>query len=133
MNSKVLAGILLGGAATGAAWAMLTKDKKEALKDTINDKVTAAADFATDYALNALDIIDEQLAEAEDQGQFSGVKAATNKAKQTADHLVDHLTNDEFDKQTADIRAALANSHQDNDDADIVIDATDQQNPTSEK
>ncbi|MFR0771736.1 MAG: hypothetical protein ACLSH6_07695 [Limosilactobacillus pontis] len=59
------------------------------------------------------------------------VKGAKDKAKQTASHLADRLTNDDFDRETADIRQELANAihPDDNDDQvvddDIVIDATD--------
>lgn len=130
MNKKLFTGILLGSAVTGAAWQLLDEDKKKAIRDAIDQKLSVAADLATNYALNALDIVDEKLAETEYSDKFNNVtisvKNATDKAKQKADQLVDHLTNDDFDKQTADIREELANESQENDDnSDILIDTTD--------
>lgn len=135
MSKKVLIGALLGSVATAAAWKLLPNEKKTALKQRFNEKATGLADRGTDYALDALDIVDAKMAEAEADDKLSGmvnsVKGAKNKVKQTASHLADRLTNDDFDQETADIRQELANvAHpDDNDDRvvddDIVIDATD--------
>lgn len=130
MSKKLWAGILLGGAATGAAWALLPAAKRQAVKDQINAKVNQATDYATDYALNALDIVDEKLAEADEDGKFSqfaaGAKDVKDKALHKTDQLVDRFTNDDFDRQTAEIREELAKESEasDNDDDDIIIDKT---------
>ena len=47
-----------------------------------------------------------------------------DKVKDKASRVVDRFTNDDFDKETAEIRQQLAN----NADPDIIIDATDQDN-----
>ena len=135
MSKKVLIGALLGSVATAAAWKLLPNEKKAVLKQRVNETATDLADWTTDYALDALDIVDAKLAETEATDRFSGVvdgvKGAKDKAKQKASHLADRLTNDDFDQETADIRRELAaDAHpDDNDDPvvddDIVIDATD--------
>ena len=108
MSKKVLMGALLGGLATAAAWKLMPNEKKATLKQRVNDTATDLADRTTDYALDALDIVDAKMAEAEADDKFSGVvdsvKGAKDKAKQTASHLADRLTNDNFDEETADIR-----------------------------
>lgn len=143
MSKKVLIGALLGSAATVAAWQLLPSAKKAALKQRVSEKATDLADLTTDYALDALDIVDAKMAEAEADDKFSGVvdkaKDVKAKAKQKATSLADRLTNDDFDKETADIRRELANeSHpDDNDDQvvddDIVIDATKQPTDPADK
>lgn len=143
MSKKVLMGALLGGLATAAAWKLMPNEKKATLKQRVNDTATDLADRTTDYALDALDIVDAKMAEAEADDKFSGVvdsvKGAKDKAKQTASHLADRLTNDNFDEETADIRQELANAAHpdDNDDRvvddDIVIDATDQADDKDQK
>ena len=135
MSKKALLGTILGSVATVAAWKLLPSAKKTALKQRVNATATDFADRTTDYALDALDIVDAKMAESEADEKFSGVvdsvKGAKDKAKQTASHLADRLTNDDFDRETADIRQELANAihPDDNDyqvvDDDIVIDATD--------
>lgn len=136
MSKKLLMGALLGSVATAAAWKLLPADKKAALKEQVNVTASDWAELASDYALNALDIVDAKMAESTTgdklAGVVDGVKSVKGKAKQTASHLTDRLTNDQFDEETADIRQELANaSHpDDNDDRvvddDIIIDATDQ-------
>lgn len=143
MSKKVLIGALLGGIATAAAWKLMPNEKKATLKQRVNDTATDLADRTTDYALDALDIVDAKMAEAEADDKFSGVvdsvKGAKDKAKQTASHLADRLTNDDFDAETADIRQELANAAHpdDNDDRvvddDIVIDATDKADDQDKK
>ena len=39
MSKKLLAGILLGGAATYAAWKKMAPAKKEALKESVDEKI----------------------------------------------------------------------------------------------
>lgn len=126
MSKKLFAGIILGGAATAASWALIPESKRQLLKERANAKMGDIADYVTDYALNALDIVDEKLAEMDDNGVTDNVKAATEKVKKTKNQVLDHLTNDEFDKQTAAIRKKLAKAHEKENDADddIVIDAT---------
>lgn len=126
MSKKLFAGILLGGAATAASWVLLPEKKRQVLRDQVSTKVNDITDYVTDYALTALDIVDERLAEVDNAGIAGNVKAAGQKIKDKKDQVVDHLTNDEFDQQTAAIREKLAQagSSKENSDDDIVIDAT---------
>lgn len=126
MSKKLFAGILLGGAATAASWVLLPEKKRQVLRDQVSTKVNDITDYVTDYALTALDIVDERLAEVDNAGIAGNVKAAGQKIKDKKDQVVDHLTNDEFDQQTAAIREKLAqaDSSKENPDDDIVIDAT---------
>lgn len=79
--------------------------------------------------LDALDIVDELMSENDLNSKVSGAADAVNnvtgKVKDKASQVVNRMTNDDFDKQTADIREELAKSKEaaDNDD-DIIIDAT---------
>lgn len=120
---------MLGGAATYAAWKKMAPVKKEALKQKFNDTFNQVADYVTDYTLDALDIIDDMMNDGSLNDKVSGaadaVNNVTNKVKDSASKVVDKMTNDDFDKQTADIREELAKSNEteENDD-DIVIDAT---------
>lgn len=135
MSKKLFLGALLGSAMTGAAWLSLSDKKKEDLKTRLHQRTSAAMDAATDYALDALDIVDAKLAESEVDDKLNrftdGAKKVKKAATKTAGKVADHLTNDDFDEQTADIRAELAaaNHPDDNDDPvvddDIVIDTTD--------
>ncbi|MGM9891953.1 hypothetical protein [Limosilactobacillus sp.] len=135
MSKKLFAGILLGGAATATAWTLLPAKKRQALREQLNDRVADWTDYATDYVLTALDIVDERLAEMDNSEVAASVKTATQKMKDKKDQVIDHLTNDDFDKQTAAIREKLAQagSNEDTDD-DIIIDATsDDQTTKTEK
>lgn len=135
MSKKLFAGILLGGAATATAWTLLPAKKRQALREQLNDRVADWTDYATDYVLTALDIVDERLAEMDNSEVAASVKTATKKVKDKKDQVIDHLTNDDFDKQTAAIREKLAQagSNEDTDD-DIIIDATsDDQTTKTEK
>lgn len=125
MSKKLLTGILLGGAATAASWAMLPTSKRNELREQAANKLNDIADYVTDYALTALDIVDERLAEMDNAGVTDNLKAATQKVKDKKDQVIDHLTNDDFDAQTAAIREKLSKASADeDDDDDIVIDAT---------
>lgn len=125
MSKKLFAGALLGGAVTAAAWALLPAKKRQALCERISDQVTDWTDYATDYALTALDIVDERLAKMDNSEVAANVKNAAQKVKDKKDHVIDHLTNEDFDEQTAAIREKLASaSGKDDQDDDIVIDAT---------
>lgn len=125
MSKKLFAGALLGGAVTAAAWVLLPAKKRQALCERISDQVTDWTDYATDYALTALDIVDERLAEMDNSEVAANVKNAAQKVKDKKDHVIDHLTNEDFDEQTAAIREKLASaSGKDDQDDDIVIDAT---------
>ncbi|EEW53634.1 hypothetical protein [Limosilactobacillus antri] len=125
MSKKLLAGIVFGSVATAAGWALLPEAKRQELRARANSKLNDAADYVTDYALTALDIVDERLAEMDNAGVADGLKAATQKVKAKKDQVVDHLANDDFDEQTAAIREKLANASPAADqDDDIVIDAT---------
>ncbi|WP_076461250.1 hypothetical protein [Limosilactobacillus caccae] len=129
MSKKLLAGMMLGGAATYAAWKKMAPVKKEALKQKFNDTFNQVADYVTDYTLDALDIVDGMMSDAKLNDKVSGaadaVSNVTSKVKGGASKVVDKMTNDDFDQQTADIREELAKSGEtDAADDDIVIDAT---------
>lgn len=55
---KLLAGLVLGGAAF-AAYHALDLEQREALKDTVRDKGNALKDRAVDYAFYAADALDD--------------------------------------------------------------------------
>lgn len=125
MSKKLFAGILLGGVATAATWAMLPAKKRQTLCEQISNHVTDWTDYATDYALTALDIVDERLAEMDNNEVLANIKDAGQKFNEKKDQVVDRLTNDDFDEQTATIREKLARAaSQDDDSDDIIIDAT---------
>ena len=106
MTKKVLAGFLVGGAAAFGAWQSLSADKKKQIKQAVADKTHDAVDYATDYAINALDLADGMVQDVKDQA-------------------VNHFTNDDFDEQTAQIREELAKAQSDTSSQDdIVIDKT---------
>ena len=124
MSKNLLLGTILGGAATYVAWKCLSDKQKNNIKKNVDSCVTEVADASTDYALNALDIIDEKLAEHDASEKLSNLSSrftkTADKVKDKASHVVDHFTNDDFDKETAEIRQQLTK----NADPDIIIDAT---------
>lgn len=135
MTKKVLAGFLVGGAAAFGAWQALSADKKKQIKQAVADKTHEAMDYATDYAINALDIADGMVQDAKEQAadkfgdKFNdladSVKKGADAVKKSADQAVDHFTNDDFDEQTAQIREELAKAQADSSSQDdIVIDKT---------
>ncbi|MCD7131128.1 hypothetical protein LTY36_07995 [Limosilactobacillus agrestis] len=135
MSKKLLTGMLLGGAATYAAWKKMAPAKKEALKESINEKFNEVADYVTDYTLDALDIVDDLMSDSNLNDKVSGAADAVNnvtgKVKNSANKVVNHITNDDFDKQTAEIREELAkNKEADEDNNDIIIDATNDRKPS---
>lgn len=138
MSKNLLIGALLGGTATYVAWKLLSEEQREKIKANLSECTTEVVDNATDYALNALDIVDEKLAEREAQTdeQLDNLSArfnkVTDKVKDKAGKMVDRFTNDDFDKQTENIRQQLAKNKK---DEDIIIDATNSaaENDNSEK
>ncbi|MEO5285556.1 hypothetical protein [Limosilactobacillus allomucosae] len=142
MTKKVLAGFLVGGAAAFGAWQALSADKKKQIKQAVADKTHDAVDYATDYAINALDLADGMVQDVKEQAvdkfgdRFSDladsvkkgadtVKKSADTVKKSADQAVNHFTNDDFDEQTAQIREELAKAQSDNSSQDdIVIDKT---------
>ena len=126
MSKNLLLGTILGGAATYVVWKCLSDKQKNDIKKNVNSYVNEVADASTDYALNALDIIDEKLAEHDASEKLDDLSSrfskTADKVKSKANHVVDHFTNDDFDKKTAEIRQQLAKSA----DPDIIIDATSQ-------
>lgn len=138
MSKNLLIGALLGGTATYVAWKLLSEEQREKIKANLSECTTEVVDNATDYALNALDIVDEKLAERETQTdeQLDNLSArfnkVTDKVKDKAGKMVDRFTNDDFDKQTENIRQQLAKNKK---DEDIIIDATNSaaENDNSEK
>lgn len=141
MSKKLFVGALLGSAVTGAAWLSLSTKKKAAIKKQFNERTNAAMTTATDYVLDALDIVDAKMADVQANEKFNSfadsAKNIKKAAQAKASKFADHLTNDDFDKQTADIRASLAAAKHpdDNDDAvvddDIVIDNTTDSNQST--
>lgn len=67
MTKKVLAGFLVGGAAAFGAWQALSADKKKQIKQAVADKTHDAVDYATDYAINALDLADGMVQDVKEQ------------------------------------------------------------------
>lgn len=125
MSKNLLLGTLLGGTATYVAWKCLSDKQRNSIKENISECLTDVADASTDYALNALDIIDEKLAEREANEDGSDLSSrfgkVAGKVKNKASQAVDHFTNEDFDQQTAEIRKQLAKN---NAAPDIIIDAT---------
>ena len=87
MTKKVLAGFLVGGAAAFGAWQSLSADKKKQIKQAVADKTHDAVDYATDYAINALDLADGMVQDVKEQAvdkfgeafeQTGAVKGADN-------------------------------------------------------
>lgn len=131
MTKKVLAGFLVGGAAAFGAWQSLSADKKKQIKQAVADKTHDAVDYATDYAINALDLADGMVQDVKEQavdkfGDLAGsVKKGADTVKKSADQAVNNFTNDDFDEQTAQIREELAKAQSDTSSQDdIVIDKT---------
>ena len=121
MSKKLLTGMLLGGAAA-AGWHLLDAGKKAALKEKATTCLQDASDFATDYALEVLDIADGLVADyaakftdkvADFKDEMAGHPANLAKAMKTSD----------FEQETDAIRSELANAHEASED-DIVIDHT---------
>lgn len=130
MTKKLLLGALVGGAAAYFTWKKLPQGKQAELQSQLQDVSHDVADQVTDYALNALDIIDEKLAEHDSSLDDASEKASEyfgkvrDAVKNGTDKAVSHFTDDDFDEQTADIRKELANAKKGD---DIVIDATDKE------
>ena len=128
MTKKLFLGALVGGAAAYFTWKKLPQEKQAELQSQFQDVSHDVADQVTDYALNALDIIDEKLAEHDSSLDDASEKASEyfdkvrTAVKSSTDKAVSHFTVDDFDEQTADIRKELADAKKDD---DIVIDETD--------
>ncbi|MBD5806433.1 hypothetical protein [Limosilactobacillus walteri] len=132
MSKKLLAGMLLGGAATYAAWKNMAPAKKAALKQSIDEKFNKVADYVTDYTLDALDVVDDLVSDSKLNDKVNGAADAVNnvtgKVKDGANKVVNRMTNDDFDKKTADIREKLAKDKETaENNNDIIIDATSDQ------
>lgn len=93
---KLLAGLILGGAAY-AAYQALDLEKREALKDMVRKQGDALKDRAVDYAFYAADTLDD-----------------------FKENLHDHLDTDEDDDEPEDWRTASDESAEATDD-DIVL------------
>lgn len=140
MAKKVLAGFLVGGAAAFGAWQALSSEKKQQLKQAVADKTHDALDYATDYAINALDLADAMVADLKDQAsdkvadKFNDLQATlkdkTATVKETTNDVVSRFKDDDFDEQTAVIREELKAAKDQESQDDIVIDQTnDDQTP----
>lgn len=126
MGKKFVTGLALGSLAGLAAWSSLDEEQQKHLKAKVRASVYEGMDVVTDYALNALDIADAMV---HDYGVDTADKVSgwAQKVKDKKDHLTDHFVSDDFDQQTADIREALQNAHNDDSD-DIIIDRTHEDN-----
>src|SRR5699024_12825819 len=106
MSKKLLAGILLGGVATYAAWKKMAPARKEALKESVDEKINKVADYVTDYTLDALDIVDDLMSDSNLIDKVSCAAVAVNnvmgKVKDSANKVVSHMTNDDFNKHIAE-------------------------------
>ena len=89
MTKKVLAGFLVGGAAAFGAWQSLSADKKKQIKQAVADKTHDAVDYATDYAINALDLADGMVQDVKEQAvdkfgdKFSDLAGSVKKGADT--------------------------------------------------
>lgn len=89
MTKKVLAGFLVGGAAAFGAWQALSADKKKQIKQAVADKTHDAVDYATDYAINALDLADGMVQDVKEQAvdkfgdKFSDLAGSVKKGADT--------------------------------------------------
>ncbi|WP_295729945.1 hypothetical protein [uncultured Limosilactobacillus sp.] len=122
MGKKFLTGIAFGSIAGLAAWASLDEKQQQQIKTKVSDSVYTAMDVVTDYTLNALDIADAMLHDYGDSAanKVNDFKDVVNDQKEK---FTSHFVSDDFDEQTADIREALENSKNDDND-DIIIDQT---------
>lgn len=134
MTKKMLLGMLVGTAATYAAWKTLAPEKKAALKEKVDATLNETVDYVTDYALEALDIVDDMMNDSSLADKVSNaaetVNNVTDKVKNGTSKVVNKMTNDDFDQQTAAIREELAQSQPED---DIVIDATTDADENSDK
>ncbi|WP_251547165.1 hypothetical protein [Limosilactobacillus caecicola] len=120
MGKKFLAGVTLGSLAGLAAWTSLKPQQQRELKEKVSATAYEALDFITDYSLNALDIADAMI---HDYGVSEKVANLKEKAHEKKTQLTDHFVSDDFDEQTANLRAALKKAKDDEND-DIIIDQT---------
>lgn len=84
--TKSFSWFLVGGAAAFGAWQALSTDKKKQIKQAVADKTHDAVDYATDYAINALDLADGMVQDVKEQAvdkfgdKFSDLAGSVKKA-----------------------------------------------------
>lgn len=109
MNKYFWGGLALGGAAAYVIWQRLDDEQKAALLAQVEDNYYEVMDYLTDYALTALDVVDDlmQDPQATLTDQFEKLRAGL--ADRT-NHVDDSLTEAKakMAKETANLRAALA-------------------------
>ncbi|MBM6940181.1 hypothetical protein [Limosilactobacillus coleohominis] len=122
MGKKFLAGLTLGSLAGLAAWTSLDDKQQSLIKAKVKATAFETMDVVTDYALNALDIADAMV---HDYGENAVDKMSdiTDLVKNKKDEFAGHFVSDNFDEETADLRAALKDAKDDDND-DILIDQT---------
>lgn len=122
MGKKFLTGVAVGSLAGLAAWASLDEEQQKRIKEKVSDSVYNAMDVVTDYTLNALDIADAMLHDY-GEGAANKVNDFKDAVSDQKNKFTNHFVSDDFDEQTADIREALKNAKDDDND-DIIIDQT---------
>lgn len=124
MAKKFFAGLLAGGLAATAIWKSMDDSKKEQMKDLFNKKKLDAQDWASDYALELLDAVDNIMANHPEMADR--LKSVSDFANKESNQFADHFMSDDFDQETAEIRDSLAREKDnENDDSDdIIIDKT---------
>lgn len=123
MAKKFLTGLTLGSLAGLAAWSSLDEKQQNLIKAKVKVTAFETMDIVTDYALNALDIADAMV---HDYGENAVDKMSdlTDVVKNKKDKLASHFVSDNFDEETADLRNALKDAKNNDDNDDIVIDQT---------
>ena len=123
MAKKFLTGLTLGSLAGLVAWSSLDEKQQNLIKAKVKVTAFETMDIVTDYALNALDIADAMV---HDYGENAVDKMSdlTDVVKNKKDQLASHFVSDNFDEETADLRNALKDARNNDDNDDIVIDQT---------
>lgn len=126
MGKKFLTGLTLGSLAGLAAWSSLDDKQQQLIKAKVKATAFETMDVVTDYALNALDIADAMV---HDYGEdaVDKMNGLSDIVKNKKEQFTSHFVSDNFDEETADLRAALKDAKDDGND-DIVIDQTQDDN-----
>lgn len=127
MNKYFWGGLALGGAAAYVIWQRLDDEQKEALLAQVEDNYYEVMDYLTDYALTALDVVDDlmQDPQATVTEQFEKLRAGLAKrTSQVDDSLA--TAKAKMAQETSELREALVEAadeaNDDDDEFDLVID-----------
>lgn len=107
---KLLAGLLLGGAAV-AAYHTLDLEQREALKDAARDRCNALKDRAVDYAFYAADALDDFKEDLNDRLADKAAAADDYQADDDSSTAADHKADDDIvlsSDEVADIETPTA-------------------------